>query len=236
MWTRHCSQPWRRVPLGSGSGSATRLVFAPHITHVIWDWNGTLLDDRDLVLDITNDMLRECVLPALALDRYLAIFDFPIERYYAELGFTDAHGGFAALAGRFITEYDRRVSACALQAGAAETVAACARRGLTQSVLTAAQRTSVEALLTHHGVRQHVGAVIGHDDHYARAKEALGVAWLQEAGLDPARTVLIGDTVHDFAVAQAMGVGCVLVANGHNAPARLAACGCPVVPALRAPA
>ena len=53
-------------------------------------------------------------------------------------------------------------------------------------------------------------AVLGLGDIYAKSKVEVGLAYLQEAGFDPAKAVMIGDSVHDFEVAQALGVGCVL--------------------------
>ena len=61
----------------------------------------------------------------------------------------------------------------------------------------------------------------------------LGLRYLQESGFDPARAVMIGDSTHDFEVAQALGVGCVLQSAGHQPPEVLLATGAPVVPGLR---
>ena len=56
---------------------------------------------------------------------------------------------------------------------------------------------------------------------------------LKEEGFDPARAVVIGDSVHDFEVAQALGVGCVLQSGGHQPPETLRKTGAPVVKGLR---
>lgn len=57
----------------------------------------------------------------------------------------------------------------------------------------------------------------------------LGVEWMARSGLPRGAVVLVGDTVHDYEVAEAMGIRCVLVAAGHHARAKLEACGCPVM-------
>ena len=44
---------------------------------------------------------------------------------------------------------------------------------------------------------------------------------------------MIGDSVHDFEVAQALGVGCVLQSSGHQPPETLCRTGAPVVAGLR---
>ncbi len=44
---------------------------------------------------------------------------------------------------------------------------------------------------------------------------------MKARGLNPERTLLIGDTLHDYDVAQALGCKCILVANGHQSRKRL---------------
>ena len=55
--------------------------------HLIWDWNGTLLDDAWLCRDIMNGQLRRRGLPVLSQEKYEEIFDFPVEKYYGAIVF-----------------------------------------------------------------------------------------------------------------------------------------------------
>ena len=56
-------------------------------SHILWDWNGTLLDDAWLCVDVMNSMLTERKLQPLTLQRYRDIFSFPVKDYYLLLGF-----------------------------------------------------------------------------------------------------------------------------------------------------
>ena len=47
--------------------------------HIIWDWNGTLLDDVWLCLGIVNKMLSKRDLPTINSNEYRNIFDFPVQ-------------------------------------------------------------------------------------------------------------------------------------------------------------
>ena len=49
---------------------------------------------------------------------------------------------------------------------------------------------------------------------------------------DPARIMMVGDSEHDFEVARALGVRCVLFSGGHQPREVLAATGAPVIDAL----
>jgi phosphoglycolate phosphatase len=53
--------------------------------NIIWDWNGTLLDDVMLAINVVNEILRDHDKQALTHERYLEIFDFPVKHYYVPL-------------------------------------------------------------------------------------------------------------------------------------------------------
>ena len=55
--------------------------------HIIWDWNGTLLNDAWLFVDIMNGVLSNRKLPLITVDDYRKLFCFPVKDYYKKLGF-----------------------------------------------------------------------------------------------------------------------------------------------------
>ncbi len=189
--------------------------------HVIWDWNGTLLDDLDLCLDAMNAMLARRGLPAIDRGRYHAVFDFPVRDYYGRLGLPVDDANFHALSVEFIGAYEARRLEPALQPGAAELLAAIARRGLTQSILSAYHHESLQVVIGHHGIGAHFTGMHGLDNIYAQSKVALGRAFLATLAVPPGAVLLIGDTLHDLAVARELGTDCALVAHGHHPAARL---------------
>jgi phosphoglycolate phosphatase len=218
--------------MDESSGRAAHLL-AEHVEHVIWDWNGTLLDDHAHCVSVINAMLRDEGLPETDAARARTLFDFPIVRFYERLGFSLGGGSWERLAVRFIADYDGGADHCSLRAHALTALRVLVARGRTCSILSAAHRASIEPLLDRHGIREYFTDIVALDNHYAGGKVELGVGWMRARGLDPGRTVLVGDTAHDFEVASAMGVGCILVAGGHHARDRLEACGCPVVEGIR---
>ena len=200
--------------------------------HLIWDWNGTLLDDAWLCRDIMNGQLRKRGLPALSAERYEAIFDFPVEGYYQKVGFDWKKESFEEAGTEFIVEYEKRKTECRLQIGAKELLKCVESAGLSQAVLSAYSHGFLETFLGHFGVRSHFRSVAGSRNHYAEGKVEDGLRMLQELHVSPSETLLIGDTTHDAEVARAMGVGCVLIPSGHNSRDRLDRCGVEVVAGL----
>ena len=49
---------------------------------IFFDFNGTIINDVDLCLNILNEMLKENGLEPITLERYREIFTFPIKKYY----------------------------------------------------------------------------------------------------------------------------------------------------------
>ena len=70
---------------------------------------------------------------------------------------------------------------------------------------------------------------MGTDNIYAQGKVAQGKQWIAQLHWQPKEIVLVGDTLHDFEVAEAIGTNCLLLAHGHHTPERLASSGAPVV-------
>lgn len=192
-----------------------------HYLHIIWDWNGTLLDDLDLSIAVMNGLLASRGLPLLNRARYHALFDFPVRDYYARLGFNLEGDGFERLGAEFITAYDERRLECRLHRGAEEILSAVARAGATQSILSAYRHETLVEIVGHFGLAHHFVRLTGLGNIYAGSKEELGKAWIAELGLPPAEVLMVGDTVHDLDVAGSMGADCILVAAGHHPAARL---------------
>lgn len=72
-------------------------------------------------------------------------------------------------------------------------------------------------------------AVAGLDNHYAVSKIEVGHKLIDSHNLNLSKTLLIGDTIHDFEVAQSLGCQCLLIANGHQSAKRLERTGAKVV-------
>ena len=200
--------------------------------HLIWDWNGTLLNDAWLCREIMNGQLRKRGLPEIGAERYEAVFDFPVEGYYRKVGFTWDRETFAEAGTEFIVEYEKRKKECCLQPGAKDLLHKIKEAGKSQAVLSAYSHKTLEEFLRHFGVREHFRNVAGSQDHYAEGKVGHGLKMLEELHVSPEETLLIGDTTHDAEVAKAMGVGCVLIPCGHNSLERLSRCEVEVVAGL----
>ncbi len=202
------------------------------IKQILWDWNGTLLDDLQYGMDVRNRIFPSFNLPLIeSVAEYHAQFTFPIRTYYERAGVTDDI--FVAVAHAWMDEYVRGFGTVPLHADAAEVLEHFAKAGLIQTVLSASKRDLLIDQISQKGIRPYFAELLGLGDIYAGSKEEIGRAYLQNCGIAGAETVMIGDTLHDADVARAIGVQCVLVARGHQSWETLMTAGVPVVETLR---
>lgn len=191
-------------------------------SHVIWDWNGTLLDDVELCLDIIQGMLVRHGLKPIGLQDYLDVFRFPVVEYYKDVGFDLSKTPFEVVATDFMTSYLARVREARLFRGVPELLVELRGEGVACSVLSAAPERDLKELLAHHGIASFFDHVFGLTDHYARSKIDRGRELVARLGTHPGELILVGDTDHDLEVGEALGVDVLLVAGGHQSHARLA--------------
>lgn len=197
-------------------------------THIIWDWNGTLLDDTELCVLIINGMLEQQNLPPISRSIYRNVFGFPVKDYYSKVGFDFNKRSFEELSDVFITSYEVGREHCRLMSGAKKTLDAIAELGCTQSILSASKQTYLEQAVLDHQLDTYFQSLHGLDNHHAAGKLESGRAHLKSSKLDPASTLLIGDTLHDAQVAEKLEISCCLIPNGHQSIERLQAAQVPI--------
>ena len=200
--------------------------------HIIWDWNGTLFDDAWLCVEIINKLLHKRNLPPITHKQYQEEFSFPVIDFYCGIGFDFSIESYEVVATEYIVEYDKRRLECKLRHDTMSVLKSCADAGLTQSILSAYQQTRLEGIIDNFQIRSLFTKIIGLNDYYAGSKIENGKRLIEELDFDAGEMLLIGDTVHDFEVAKAIGIDCMLSHSGHNSPERLKLCGVRVINSL----
>ena len=198
------------------------------IKHIIWDWNGTLLDDCWLCVESINKSLLKRGLPLIDEEKYLDIFCFPVKEYYIKLGFDFEKEPFTVSGSEFIANYNARFNEPELHLGVVQLLNYVESAGLTQSILSAGKQEYVNDWITHHRLKKYFIKILGIDNHYASGKTVIGKNWVLEMEYDLEEVLMVGDTIHDLEVANAMGIKCVLIAQGHTNYSRLQKTGAPV--------
>ena len=200
---------------------------------VIWDWNGTLLDDTRLCCEIAETMLAGRRLPPLGgVERYRAEFRFPVIDYYRSMGYAFETETYEDVSREFMRRYEESVAACPLHDGARETIGAIHRRGIRQILLSASGREKLFREVALFGLTDCFERVIGTPDNLSRGKADEVRAFFREDGLRPEDALMIGDTDHDWEIAAALGCRCLLLISGHQGEDRLRQLGAPLIASL----
>tara|TARA_B110000438_G_scaffold207949_1_gene199706 strand:+ start:401 stop:1042 length:642 start_codon:yes stop_codon:yes gene_type:complete len=189
--------------------------------HIIWDWNGTLVDDAWLCVEIMNNILGKRNLNSITIDDYREHFTFPVRDYYVKLGFDFSVEPFEICGMEFIHDFKNRKFEASLYIQMESILDKLTKTGISHSVLSAQNQTLLDETVAHYQLQNKFEGVKGLDDHYAHSKVNIGKSWIETLSYKHNEVIMIGDTVHDFEVAQAMGTDCVLIASGHNSRERL---------------
>ena len=195
---------------------------------VIWDFNGTLIDDVELVVRAVNVQLTKRGLPRLTVERYRDVFGFPVADYYRRIGLDPDTEPMSELSAEFFEAYTSGLPSCPLHDGTRRALAAFRDAGARQFVLSAMEERLLSATIEHLGIDDFFAAVYGLSHLEADSKVERGRELLASFAIRPDSAILIGDTDHDAEVAQALGVSVALIAGGHQSVARLRATGFPV--------
>ena len=195
--------------------------------HILWDWNGTLLDDTQAALDTLNIMLARRGGRPIAMDFYRDHFAFPVKPFYKSIGVCLENEDWDALAREYHDIYARQPKRLNAEAIAALERAKAA--GARQAIISALRQDLLDAATAALGVATYMDLVYGVDNldgasKLDRARELLkAIALPGGSAGEPVDVCLIGDALHDKEVADALGIRCVLCAQGSHAAWRLRA-------------
>src|SRR5690606_23213395 len=129
------------------------------VAHLVWDWNGTLLEDLTLVVAATNASLASVGGPSVTADEHRRDYRRPISAYYEHvLGRPLTDGEFARLDGVFHATYRDGLDVTGLATDALDAMAAWSG---SQSLLSMWFHHELFPLVTSHGLLDHLSRVDG---------------------------------------------------------------------------
>jgi phosphoglycolate phosphatase len=183
---------------------------------IIWDWNGTLLNDVDACVNAMNSMLVCRNRKTIDKKTYLNIFTFPVRNYYKSLGFDFSEKSFEDLSVEYIDLYSEYSKSAPLQNGAVDALEVFKNKGYKQIIVSASEQKSLEYQVEERQIVDYFDSILGLDNIYAHSKLDNALLFIEKAGISTNQAVFIGDTYHDYEVASAIGCNCILVRNGHQ--------------------
>jgi phosphoglycolate phosphatase-like HAD superfamily hydrolase len=218
------------ISVDSGPAPATSATSA---CHLVWDWNGTLLDDLPIVVESVNVGLAAYGGSPIDADGYRTHYTRPVNLFYERLlgrSVTDAE--WIHINELFHQAYFSRVGAVGLAPDAGAALDVARGRGLHQSVLSMAPHDHLVGIVDRLGVAGYFEVVRGSQGNRGAEKADSLAEHLDALGLAPATVVVVGDVPDDAAAAEAVGAKAVLFDGGSHHRHDLEAVGVPVAESL----
>ena len=200
--------------------------------HIIWDWNGTLFNDVELCANIMNQLLEEASLPKISVAEYRDVFTFPVIDYYKALGHDVGAENWQKISHQFISEYETNKYQFKIYPDAPKVLEHIKNLGISQSILSAYKQETLDELVAYFDLSQFFIKLVGLDNIYAASKLDNGLKWIKELGFEEGEVLMVGDTLHDCEVAEAIGADSVLLSFGHQSREKLNGCNIPIIDSL----
>lgn len=183
---------------------------------LVFDFNGTLVDDIDICLELLNKMLKERNHDGnISKEKYFSIFTFPIIEYYRRAGFVFPEDDFDALAVEFHQDYE---NAFPLQKPFPDVIDVLNhfKKNKRLMVLSATKQDQLENELKILGIYEYFEEIIGIKDILGKSKINEAKDFFSREEIDPNDVVFVGDTLHDAEVAKEIGGHSILISRGHQ--------------------
>jgi phosphoglycolate phosphatase-like HAD superfamily hydrolase len=202
--------------------------------HIVWDWNGTLLDDNDAVVAAVNVVCGAFERDSIDLDHWRAVFSRPLRQCYERLLERElTEQDWARLDVLYHDAYRDLLHTCRLAQGVPDALEGWRGVGRTQSLLSMWFHDELVPLITDFGLDSMFDRVDGlRAEVGGGSKDVHLKEHLDALDLDPSTVVLIGDVVDDAHAADQVGTGCVLLTTGVMNREALEPTGHPVVDSI----
>ncbi|MCP1835126.1 phosphoglycolate phosphatase [Bradyrhizobium sp. USDA 4532] len=198
---------------------------------VVFDWNGTLLDDANAVLQTINAILSRFGRSAVDMHRLREEFELPLSVLFRNLDMSEdeievVHSNDSAI---FHDVYEFLARNAALRKGARNVLLALDQRSV-QTVIVSNHiiepiRTQVRRL----GIKTHVTDILAFESRATQfrsmSKQERLRLYMQANDLSPERTVIVGDMPVETEIARNLGLINVSITGGFVSEARLCAAG-----------
>ena len=200
--------------------------------HIIFDWNGTLVDDAWVFIEILNTILINQKIKKINLKQYRSKFCFPIRDFYENLGVDISRSSFQQIEKKFVCEYKKLMYRPGLFSSTINTLTQLSLNNIKMSILSASNQSTLNKLVSYYKLNSFFKHVVGVQNHGAIGKGQAGASLLKKLDLKKKEVLLIGDTDYDYEIAKNLEIDCILVSEGHQSSKRLKKITKHVVPTL----
>lgn len=187
---------------------------------IIWDWNGTIIDDAHIACEAVNDILSDLGRPNIDMEQYYHFMRDGMDSYYDYLFYPDKVP-FDRITVWFSKYYDERIKTARLHDGAEKVLETLSNMGITQTIVSSSHKEKVRRDAARFGVDGYFDELLGADDLLVGSKVGRARDYIKRRGFDPLRTLVVGDMMHDMEMASEIGAQYIIIPKGHQTARRL---------------
>jgi len=197
--------------------------------NIVFDWNSTLLDDIGALFDCQNILMRSMGKPPITIDYFRAHYDVPFERLYTNLGLTDAEIEKAMGLDKsiFHDHYEPMANVAGLREGAVEVLGHAQKHGVKSLILSNhivdPIRTQLRRLEIEHLFAEVLAYATRKVQFRDMSKGERLRRFMQQNGMAPHQTIIVGDSVEEIEIAREQGLISVAITGGCVSEERLRA-------------
>ena len=192
------------------------------IRNIFFDFDGTLADTTEGIVQCSLATLRQLGLPASTPERIRSVIGLPLTGCFARGTDTPPERIDEACATYRRLFNDIAIPCTTLYPGTNETLAALQARGLTLALCTSRSNNSLNALLQVLGIRAHFSAIVTNEDvTHPKPAPDIALLALERLGVRADETLVVGDTVFDLQMGRAAGCRTCGVTWGNQDRAQL---------------
>jgi phosphoglycolate phosphatase len=197
--------------------------------NIVFDWNGTLLDDMQAMFDCQNILMEQLGRQPITMDYFRTHYEVPFEKLYANLGLTKDEIDFAIHLDRhvFHDHYEPMAAKAFLRAGATETLGYARQHGLTALILSNhivdPIRTQLRRLKIEHFFDDVLAYACRDTQFKDMTKGERLRRFMNDRGMTPKNTMIVGDSIEEIHIGCTQGFITVAITGGCASEERLRA-------------
>lgn len=195
---------------------------------VMWDWNGTLLDDVGAAFKAVNTMLMRRGEKPIDMPRYHDYIDVPIQKFYVNI-FDLEKEKYSDVLKEYNDEYTAQMNEITLAQGALDVLSHLRNAGVRQAIVSSSEQNQLRDSVKRFELDDYFDAVLGAKDFFAGSKLERAEHYIIHNRLEPSSVLVVGDLLQDYEMAQSVGADCVLLSRGHHSEQKLRSSGATVI-------
>lgn len=190
---------------------------------IVFDWDGTVMDSTAVIAASIQNACHDLNLPVPSDEDARHVIGMGLAQALRHAVPQAPEAMYAPLAERYRHHFLAQDEKIPLFAGARETIDALHRAGHMLAVATGKTRAGLDRALSASDMGHYFMAIRTADVTHSKPHPAMLLELMDELGMAPERTLMIGDTTHDLQMALNAGVAAVGMTHGAHPQEQLRA-------------